>query len=261
MTTHHPNSDYRLDEIDRRILYALMQDARNKSATTIAERANVSGATVRNRIDKLEEHGLIRGYTAHIDFERADGKLTNLFLCNVPVAEREALAHEARTIPGVINIRKLMTGRRNLHILAVGANTNDLQRVARNLSTLGIDIEDENLVGNELFEPYTPFDPDDAVHSPKPNDLISLTSDASVVEVTVKEDAPIAEHSIEHAAAKGILDEETLIIAIERDDQELTPHGDTVVQPDDIVTLLSRSGTDDNLLSVFLGPPPREVDQ
>lgn len=261
MTTHHPNSDYRLDEIDRRILYALMQDARNKSATTIAERANVSGATVRNRIDNLEEHGIIRGYTAHIDFERAGGKLTNLFLCNVPVAEREALAHEARTIPGVINIRKLMTGRRNLHVLAVGEDTNDLQRVARNLSTLGIEIEDENLVENELFEPYTPFDPDDAVHSPKPNDFISLASDASVVEVTVREDAPIAGHSIEHAAAKGILDEETLVIAIERDDQELTPHGDTVVQPDDIVTLLSRSGTDDDLLSVFLGPPPGEVDQ
>lgn len=259
MTAHQSNSNFRLDDIDRRILYALMQDARNKSATTIAQRVNVSGTTVRNRINNLEENGIIQGYTAQIDFERAGGKLANLFLCNAPIAEREALAHEVRAIPGVINIRKLMTGRRNLHVLAVGEDTKDLQRIARTLSKLGIEIEDENLLENEFFDPYTPFDPDDAVQLAQPNDFISLTGDANIIKVTVREDAPIAGHSIEHAATTGILDEETLIIAIERDDQELTPHGNTTVQPDDIVTVLSRNGTEDNVLSVFFGPSANEV--
>ncbi|WP_435320289.1 AsnC family transcriptional regulator [Haloarchaeobius sp. TZWSO28] len=236
----HPNSDHRLDEIDRRILYALMQDARN-TAASIAEEVNVSGATVRNRIQKLEAHGIIRGYPVHLDFERAGGNLTNLYLCNVPVPEREALAHKARKVPGVINVRTLMTGRENLHVLAVGETTRELQRVARNLSQLGIEIEDEDLIEDEFFSPYSPFNPDSQAVEGRPNDFISLTGEANIVEITIQAEAPITGQSIEDAVQQGILDDDTLIIGIERDDQELTPHGDTVVQADDIVTVLSRN--------------------
>lgn len=250
----HRDTDHRLDEIDRRILHALMDDARNTSASTLGDQAGVSGATIRNRIHKLEDAGIIRGFTAQVDFELAGGKLTNLYLCDAPVTEREALAHEARAIPGVINVRTLMTGRRNLHVLAVGENTNDLRRVARRLTDLGIHIEDEDLVEEELLAPYGPFDPTDDDRAPEANDFISLTGDASVVEVAVQSEAPVADLTLEEAARRGILDDETLVIAIERDDRELTPHGDTVVRPDDIVTVLSRAGEDADALSAFRGP-------
>jgi DNA-binding Lrp family transcriptional regulator len=248
------NTDHRLDEIDRRILHALMDDARNTSASTLAAEAGVSGATIRNRIHKLEDAGVIRGYTTQVDFELASGKLTNLYLCDVPVSEREALAHEARAIPGVINVRTLMTGRRNIHVLAVGENTSDLRRIARRLTDIGIHIEDEDLVEEELFAPYGPFDPDDGEQAPEANDFISLTGNASVVETTVQSEAPIANLTLEDASRQGILDEETLVIAIERDDLELTPHGDTVIQPDDIVTILTRSCGDVDALSAFREP-------
>lgn len=247
----YPSPDHRLDEIDRRILHALMVDARNVSASTLAEQAGVSGATIRNRIQKLEDAGIVRGYHTQVDFELADGKLTNLYLCDVPVTEREALAHEARSIPGVINVRSLMTGRRNLHVMAVGGSTDELRRVARRLSDLGIHIEDEDLVEEELFAPYDPFHPDDGDQTPEPNDFISLTGDASVVEVTVQPDSPIAERTLETAVQEGILDGDTLVIAIERGDRELTPHGDTVVQPDDIVTILYRGGESGDPLAAF----------
>jgi DNA-binding Lrp family transcriptional regulator len=245
------NNDHRLDEIDRRILHALMVDARNSSASTLGKAAGVSGATIRNRIHKLEDAGIIRGYRGQVDFELAGGKLTNLYLCDVPVTEREALAHEARSIPGVINVRTLMTGRRNLHVLAVGESTSDLRRVARRLTDIGIHIEDEDLLEEELFAPYGPFDPDDGEQAPEANDFISLTGNASVVEVAVHADAPIANLTLETAAKQGILDEDTLVIAIERDHLELTPHGDTVIKPDDIVTILSRAGGDADALSAF----------
>ena len=255
------NTDHRLDEIDRRILHALMDDARNTSASALAAEAGVSGATIRNRIHNLEDAGIVRGYTTQVDFELAGGRLTNLYLCDVPVTEREGLAHEARAIPGVINVRTLMTGRRNLHVLAVGENTSDLRRVARRLSDIGVHIEDEDLVEEELFAPYGPFDPDDGGQASEANDFISLTGDASVVEVTVQSEAPIADLTLEAAAKRGILDEETLVIAIERDDLELTPHGDTVVRPDDIVTILSRAGGDADALSAFRESPPESTTQ
>jgi DNA-binding Lrp family transcriptional regulator len=236
-----------------------MDNARDTSASTLAAEAGVSGATIRNRIHKLEDVGIIRGYPTQVDFELAGGKLTNLYLCDVPITEREALAYEARAIPGVTNVRTLMTGRRNLHVLAVGETTSDLRRVARRLADIGIHIEDEDLVEEELFAPYGPFDPDDGEQAPEANDFISLTGNASVVEVTVRPEAPIADLTLEEAAQRGILDEETLVIAIERDDLELTPHGDTVVQPDDIVTVLSRTGEDGDALSAFREPHPEST--
>ena len=74
------------------------------------------------------------------------------------------------------------------------------------------------------------------------------------MEVTVQSETPIADLTLEEAAKEGILDEETLVIAIERDDLELTPHGDTVIRPDDIVTILSRTGGDADALSAFREP-------
>lgn len=236
-------SGYRLDDLDRRIIHALMQDGR-ATATSVAENANVSGATVRNRVEKLEQLGIITGYRAHINFEAAGGKLRNLYLCNVPVPEREALAHEARAIPGVINVRSLMTGRRNLHILAVGESTKDLRRISRSLSKLGIEIEDEDLLEEELFDPYEPFNPDERPRTPALNDFIDLTGNAKILTVGIADDAPVAGMSLEEANQTGVLDEDTLIIAIERDNEEILPHGDTVIRPDDIVTLLSRHRTD-----------------
>lgn len=245
------NMDRRLDEIDRRIIHALMDDARGVSAPTIAEEVNVSAGTIRNRIAQLEEQGIITGYHASVDFERADGHLTNLFMCNAPVSERESIARRAQIIPGVINTRELLTGRRNLHVLAVGKDTNDLRRIARSLSDLGVDIEDEVLVQNETTQPYAPFGADGETRDAMLTDFISLSGDAEVAEITVDREAAIAGTTLKDAMGRELLDEDTLVVAIERDDAVLTPHGDTRIQPDDIVTLFSRGGVTDRTLDTF----------
>jgi DNA-binding Lrp family transcriptional regulator len=243
---------YRLDEIDRRIIYALMTDSRNTSAPMIADQVNVSPGTIRNRIDQLEDHGIIRCYTAGIDFEQADDHLTNLYVCTVPIPERTALSREVHSIPGVINVRELMTGRENVHILAVGENTEDLRRIARALSGLGIEIEDELLLESETHTPYAQFGPNDDVPASDPTDVVSLTGDAEVVDVTVQDDAPIVDTTLEEAVSEGILDERSLIIAIERGDSVITPNGRTSIQPDDIVSVLCRGGDTDHVLDAFI---------
>jgi len=250
MTTE-TNDGIRLDKIDQQTIYWLMADARGVSAPEIADGLNVSAGTIRNRINQLEENGVIRGYSADIDFERAGGRLTNLYVCTVPVADREPLAHEIRSIPGVINVRELMSGKRNLHVKAIGENVESLQRIARALSELGIDIEEEHLIRNETDLPYMPFGPDSEQQTPEPTDFISLAGNANVIEVTVSEDAPVSGTSIQQAVSDGKLKEELLIISIERDDQILTPRGKTVLHPDDIVTLLSRGVDTDDALSAF----------
>ncbi|NGM69484.1 AsnC family transcriptional regulator [Natronolimnobius sp. AArcel1] len=247
-------STYRLDEIDRRIIYALMADARNTSAPTIAEQVSVSGATVRNRIAQLEEHGIIEGYHATVDFEHADGSLMNLFLCHVSFDEIEGVARRIGTIPGVINVRELMGGRINLHVLAVGTNTSDLRRIGRELAQLDVEIEDEFLLQTEHDFPYTPYGPADGHPREQLTDYISLTGGAEVVEVNVHEDAPIAGATLEEAATDGLLDDRTLVIAIERDDDVITPHGETEIHAHDIVTVFAPNETNGPTIQGFHGP-------
>lgn len=247
---------YRLDEIDRRIIYDLMVDARNTSAPMIAEEVNVSPGTVRNRIDSLEENGVIKGYTATVDFEKAEGRLTSLYMCTVPAAERERLALEVQSIPGVVNVRVLMAGKRDLHVVAVGEDTEDLRRIARELSELDIEVEDEELLQTEIRSPYTPFAPEEAsneTEKTRATDIITLADNTEVVEVVVRPEAPIVGKSLGEARDEGILGENVVVISVERDGETLTPGNDTVVSPDDVVTLLPRDVSTEDLLGIFVG--------
>jgi len=231
-------NEYRLDEIDRRILYALMENARTTSGPEIASEVDVSPATIRNRIANLENHDIITGYHAAIDFERAGGRLTNLFLCNVPFSDIERVPTQAGTISGVINVRELMGGRTNLHVLAAGEDAAELRRIGRQLSELGLEIEDQVLVENETQYPFGPFGPDDDL-TVRLMDSISLAGGTEVIDIAVDKDAPIVGQTIQEAVEAGLLENDALLIAIERGDETITPQGNTEIKSNDIVTLFS----------------------
>lgn len=248
------SEEYRLDEIDRRIIHALMGDARNTSAPAIAETVSVSGATIRNRIAQLEDHGIVEGYQATVDFERADGSLMNLFLCHAASSNVEGIARQIGEIPGVINVRELIGGRLNLHILAVGKDTTALRGIERRLEALGLEVEDQFLLEEEHDFPYTPYGPLEGPQHAPLADYISLTGGAEIVEVTVREDAPIAGLTVEEAARQEVIEDQTLVIAIERDDTVITPHGETELQPNDVVTIFSPSESVEPTLQGFHEP-------
>lgn len=243
--------NYRLDEIDRRIIYALMADARNISAPTIAEEVSVSGATIRNRIAQLEEHGILKGYHATVDFEHGDGSLMNLFLCHTAFGDVEATARQIGAIPGVVNVRELMGGRMSLHVLAVGTDTTDLRRIGRELENLGVEIEDEFLLQQEHDFPYTPYGPADGRRREPLADYISLTGGSEIIEVTIGENAPVAGLTLEEAVRADVIESRALVIAIERDDEIITPHGDTEIRPHDVLTVFSPSESEEPPLKGF----------
>lgn len=241
----------RLDEIDKRILYYLAEDARNISAPMIAEEVNVSAGTIRNRISQLEDRGVIKGYHAAIDYECADSSLVNLLVCDTSVPDREKLAKQALRIPGVINVRELMTGRGNLHVTVVGADTSDLTHIGRALSELGVDIVDEGLLQREYSTPYQPFGPEEGLAEQSMADFMSLAGDAEVVSLTVAADAPVAGRTLQEANEEELIGVDVLVVAIERENAIITPRGDTTIQPDDLATVFSRDGVSNELLSLF----------
>lgn len=146
-----------LDSVDEHILYYLQQDARSTSSTDIGEKLGLSSSTVRTRLNKLEESGIIRGYHIDIDYDLAGYPLYTKIICTAPVPERDELANEARAIRGVTAVREIMTGERNVYVNAIGKDHDDLNRISTELDALGLAIVDEQLIRDEYVCPYHGF--------------------------------------------------------------------------------------------------------
>jgi len=146
-----------LDSVDKHILYYLQQDARSTSSTDIAEELGLSSSTVRTRLNKLEERGVIRGYHIDIDYDLAGYPLYTKIICTAPVPERDELANAARDIRGVTAVREIMTGERNVYVNAIGRDHDDLNRISTELDALGLSIVDEQLIRDEYVCPYHGF--------------------------------------------------------------------------------------------------------
>lgn len=149
---------WNLDDLDKYIVYCLQDDARNTSSSDIAERMGVSSSTVRNRIHRLEDEGILTEYNARVDFEIAGSQLHTLIVCTAPIPQRNELARKALEIEGVVDVREVMTGEENVHVGIVGTDSNDLNRIGEELDELGLEVNDEDLIRNEYTTPYSGFD-------------------------------------------------------------------------------------------------------
>ncbi|WP_090622148.1 Lrp/AsnC family transcriptional regulator [Natrinema salaciae] len=151
-----------LDSVDRGILHLLQQDARHNTATDIADEVDVTPNTVRNRIGRLEDAGIINGYVPVIDYERTDKSMHVIVQCTVPIHEREELAETALAIDGVVAVREVMTGRRNLRIDLVAGDTDEITAAVSRLQRQGIDVGEQELLKAEHRQPFDHFGADTA---------------------------------------------------------------------------------------------------
>lgn len=148
------------DAVDRAIVYLLQQNART-TITDIAASVNVSDNTVRNRLRRLEERGIIEGYGVDVDYNRIGVQHHYQFICTACVNERETLASQTLEVPGVIEVRTLMTGTRNVYVTAAGSDNDDITRIALALDELGLEIEQENLIRSQTRQPLDQFRPEE----------------------------------------------------------------------------------------------------
>jgi DNA-binding Lrp family transcriptional regulator len=242
-----------IDTIDERILYHLADEARHTSAPDIAEEVGMSAPAIRNRIRRLEDAGVIEGYHAHVDYGAVESRLTNLFTCSTAATDRQRFARRMLGVPGVVNVREVMTGRGDLRVKAVGTDQDDLMRIAQDITALGIEIDDEDLLHREYFRPYAQFGPEERETVSPVTGVADLAGDANVVEIEVDGAALIAGMSLQEADEEGILTEDVLVVTIEREDRTITPRGGTTIEAGDFVTILSRTGLSDGILAVFTG--------
>lgn len=240
----------RLDEIDKRIVYRLIQNARETTTPEIAEEVNVSPGTIRNRIKQLEEKGILRGYHADVDFQRAGKLLVALIKCSSSIKDRQNLAKKALQIPGVIQIREIISGDIDLHIKVVAEDTEKVTKITNELVELGLDIKDEDLIRREYYEPYEEFGPGEIEPGPIV-DLKSISGEAETADMRVNKSAPVSGKTVEEINNAGFLEKEDLFVAVERENETLTPRGDTTIKAGDIVTIFSPTGISSETLRAF----------
>jgi DNA-binding Lrp family transcriptional regulator len=147
-----------IDDVDRAILHALQEDARNMSSGDIAERTGTSDSTVRKRIQRLESTGVIKGYSAEVDYQESGYPLRMLLFCTASIPERGALVSDILAIDGVVSVQELVTGERNLLVTVVGETDGDITPVAQELLEMGLTVADEVLVRSHETKPFGEFD-------------------------------------------------------------------------------------------------------
>jgi len=153
-------ADEEIDDVDRAILYALQEDARNMSSGDIAERTGTSDSTVRKRIQRLESEGIVKGYSAQVDYQRSGYPLRMLLFCTAPIPERGERIPEILAIDGVVSVQELVTGEQNLLVTAVGESDDDITPVAQKLLDMGLTVADEVLVRSHETTPFSKLDPE-----------------------------------------------------------------------------------------------------
>jgi transcriptional regulator, AsnC family len=116
-----------LDETDRAILRILQEDARTPFSE-VARRIDMSSATVHDRVNRMEEAGVIEGYHAAVD-PKAVGYGVSAFVgLRVEQGREEDALERLREIDGVREIH-LTTGEWDVMLKVVATDTDSLREL------------------------------------------------------------------------------------------------------------------------------------
>ena len=123
-----------LDETDVKILKAVTMDAR-LSSRQIAKQCGVSVGTVLFRIRRMEEIGVIRGYSVIPDHEKLGYELTVVTEITVSKGRLLEMESEIARLPNVCSVYDV-TGLTDAFVIAKFKNREDLSKFTKRLLSL-----------------------------------------------------------------------------------------------------------------------------
>lgn len=121
----------RLDETDVKVLKMLLSDAR-LSCRQIAKRIDVSVSTVLSRIRKMEQGGVIKGYSAVVDHEKLGYELTVVTEITVSKGKLLEMEKEIAKLPNVCCVYDV-TGLTDAMVLAKFKSREELSGFTKSL--------------------------------------------------------------------------------------------------------------------------------
>jgi DNA-binding Lrp family transcriptional regulator len=123
-----------LNDTDKKILKNLLEDARF-SSRQIAKNVGVSVGTVLSRIKKMEESGLIKGYSVILDHEKLGYELTVVTEITVSKGRLVEMEKEIAKLSGVCGVYDV-TGLTDAVIIGKFKSREDLGKFTKQLLAL-----------------------------------------------------------------------------------------------------------------------------
>ncbi|TRO51885.1 Lrp/AsnC family transcriptional regulator [Candidatus Bathyarchaeota archaeon] len=123
-----------LNETDKKILKNLLEDARF-SSRQIAKNVSVSVGTVLSRIKKMEDAGLIKGYSVILDHEKLGYELTVVTEITVSKGRLVEMEQEIARMPGVCGVYDV-TGLTDAVIIGKFKSREDLGKFTKQMLAL-----------------------------------------------------------------------------------------------------------------------------
>ncbi|MEE1929913.1 Lrp/AsnC family transcriptional regulator [Streptomyces sp. TRM 70351] len=116
-----------LDEVDRTVLRLLQSDGR-ASVRAVAERVHISRANAYARINRLVEDGVIRGFSARVDHERAGQGASAYVTLKIVQNTWRTVRAELERLPGAAHIA-LVSGDFDVLLLVHTADNRSLREL------------------------------------------------------------------------------------------------------------------------------------
>lgn len=116
-----------LDELDQKIVRLLIQNAR-MSYSEIGKLVGISRVAVKMRVQALENHGIIEEYTAIINPQKISGAVSCYFEIETKPEAFALVTEQLRQSETITQIYRV-TGRNKLHVHAVAASGEELERL------------------------------------------------------------------------------------------------------------------------------------
>lgn len=116
---------FELDEVDKKIIEILKQDAR-KNYTELAKQLNLSEGAVRRRVKNLVDRGVIKGFTILV--EKDYGVKAVTFISINPATPTPEVADKLIKIDGVEEVYEI-TGQRDIMALITVPSMSSLNKV------------------------------------------------------------------------------------------------------------------------------------
>jgi len=123
-----------IDEVDRKIIKQYASDAR-QSYHQVAKKIGVAVSTVQARTKKLEKEGIIKGYTAVLDYEKlgfALTAITEITTTGGKLAEVEAKLAQMPQANAVYDV----AGATDAIVLGKFASTGELSRFTKTMQAI-----------------------------------------------------------------------------------------------------------------------------
>ncbi|ARM77142.1 Lrp/AsnC family transcriptional regulator [Acidianus manzaensis] len=120
-----------MDTVDRKLLIELLRDART-SLRRLSEEMNVSPATLHNRLTRLVQEGIVRGFTALVDYTKLGYSLSAVIMAKVDGKHLTEFEREIASSDNVVAVYDVV-GEYDVVIISKFKNVEDLDAFLKQL--------------------------------------------------------------------------------------------------------------------------------